>query len=545
MHQYIWYLLILTAVLGLLALLAPTDKGKKVASTVTLVSASLVVLLFLGTIMSGSGRVMKSSASIPADKAELQLRLTYAVQVGMQDLVSRMKVSNAEKAKFLGDSQNVSQSFDLAESGLAEAIARGDESPVTKAKVATLLYLKETHHQRAPATPARNSSMLNASNKLKAQLPDTLRDPQEITSELEKDKDPKIQALGRALHQLFSKDNIPHQEVDRLAAAIEDGLPFGWYRDGLLRLLNARSGGNDKLHELISERDNVYLRTFLGAIMVMVTALLATVIGALVILVELALMARKKKPEAETSGLDAPLLDVYKVFIAWFCTQAAISVGLQQLIKTGGLKLPPDPFNMAIVTAITYLIANVPGLIYIYLFALRPRGLSFWSSLKFRTKTATMGPPRLVLCGFLGWCASFPLVLLMALLSSLFMGSQGSENPVISQIMSAANAPNPIVIMLFYLTIAVMAPICEETMFRGFIYGSLRPRLGAALSILVSAMIFGLVHFDKGGILGLIAIGIVLAYLFERTKSLLPCMITHGLWNGAMFTATLILFGTR
>lgn len=544
MHQYIWYLLISTAVLGLVALIVPTDKGKKIASMVTLGSASLVVLLFLGTIMSGSGRVMKSSASMPADKAELQLRLTYAVQVGMQDMVSRMKVSDAEKAKFLGDSQNVTQSFDLAESGLAEAIARGDESPVTKAKVATLLYLKEIHHPTATA-PARNPSMFHAGTKPKAQLPDTLRDPQAITSELEQDKDPKIQALGRALHQLFSKDNIPHQQVDTLASAIEDGLPFGWYRDGLLRLLNARSGGNDKLHELISERDNVYLRTFLGAIMVMVTALLATVIGAVVILIELALMARKKQQELETAALNVPLLEVYKVFIAWFCTQAAISVGLQQLIKTGSFKLPPDPFNMAIVTAITYLIANVPGLIYIYLFALRPRGLKFWPSLKVRTKTATMGPIKLILCGFLGWCAAFPLVLLMALVASLLTGSQGSENPVISQIMSAANAPNPIVILLFYLTIAVMAPICEETMFRGFIYGALRPRLGAALAVLVSAMIFGLVHFDKGGILGLIAIGIVLAYLFERTKSLLPCMITHGLWNGAMFTATLILFGTR
>ncbi len=544
MHQYIWYLLIFTAVLGLLALLIPKDKGKQVASTVTLVAASLVVLLFLGNIMSGSGRVMKSTASMPADKAELQLRLTYAMQVGMQDLVSRMKVSDAEKAKFLGESQNVSQSFDVAEAGLAEAIARGDESPVTKAKVATLLYLKEIHH-RALENAAKNPSTMRAPIKPKAQLPDTLRDPQEITSELEQDKDPKIQALGRALHQLFSKDSIPHQEVDSLTAAIENGLPFGWYRDGLLRLLNARSGGNDRLHDLISERDNVYLRTFLGAIMVMVTAFLATIIGAVVILIELALMARKKTPEPDTAGLNVPLLDVYKVFIAWFCTQAAISVGLQQLIKTGGFKLPPDPFNMAIVTAITYLIANVPGLIYIYIFALRPRGLKFWSSLKFRTKTATLGPVRLVLCGFLGWCASFPLVLAMALLASLLMGSQGSENPVISQIMSAANAPDPIVIMMFYLTIAVMAPICEETMFRGFIYGSLRSRLGPALAVLVSAMIFGLVHFDKGGILGLIAIGIVLAYLFERTKSLLPCMITHGLWNGAMFTATLVLFGTR
>lgn len=541
MQQYLGYLLIIMAVPGLLALFAPAGKVKKIAGGITLSIGTLIVLLFVGGIVSGSGRLMKSSASMPADKAELQLRLTYAIQVGMQEVVQRMKATPEQKRKFLSDSNNSAQAYDMAEAGLAEAIARGDESPVTKAKIAILLYGKEVNrlHNGTKAHP-----VLRKAAKPKAELPEHLRDPMQIAKELQKSTDSKIDELGWALEQVFANERIPKSEIDRLTAAFENGLPFGWYRDAMLRIVYNKSGGNDSLQALIQQRDEVYLRTFLGAAMVVIVGAVSTLIGAIVILIELALMSRKPEVKPDPVGLDVDMLTVYKVFIAWFCTQALLSVSLQHLVK-GGFKLPPDPFNMAIVTAITYLLANLPGLFFIYVFALKPRGLSFWDSLKFRTKTSTAGPFKLIVAGYLGWCAAFPLVMLTALIAGVFMNSQGSENPVISQIMSAANAPDPVVILLFYLTIAVMAPICEETMFRGFIYGSLRKRFGTALAVLCSAMIFGLVHFDKGGIMGLIAIGVVLAYLYERTRSLLPCMVTHGLWNGAMFTATLILFGTR
>lgn len=543
MQQYIWYVLIAVAVPGLVAAFAPAGNVKKIAGTATLVFASLVVLMFIGTIMSGSGRMMKSSAALPADKAELQLRLTYAVQVGMEEIVRRMSLKPAERQRLLAEASDPSQAYDMSEAGLAEAITRSDDSAITKARIAILLYMKEVDKERE-RPPRKAHPALRKATRPKAELPPHLRNPIAIAKELQSDKDPKISELGWALDTIFASRAIPESEVPRLTAAIESGLPFGWYRDSLLRQLYRKAPGDVPLRDLIAERDSVYLRTFLGAIGVMLVGVISTVIGAIVILIELALMARKPVKREETTAIDVDLMTLYKVFIAWFCTQAAISMCLQAAVR-GGMKLPPDPFSMAIVTAVTYLMANLPGLFYIYWFALKPRGLTFWDALKFRTKTATAGPFKLVLAGYLGWCAAFPMVLVTALIAGVFMNSQGSENPVISQIMSAANAPDPIVILLFYLTIAVLAPICEETMFRGFIYGTLRKRLGVALAIFCSAMIFGLVHFDKGGILGLIAIGVVLAYLFERTRSLLPCMVTHGLWNGAMFTATLILFGTR
>jgi len=40
-------------------------------------------------------------------------------------------------------------------------------------------------------------------------------------------------------------------------------------------------------------------------------------------------------------------------------------------------------------------------------------------------------------------------------------------------------------------------------------------------------------------------IGLVLAFLYERTRSLIPSMIAHGLWNSGTFTFALVLFGSN
>ena len=71
----------------------------------------------------------------------------------------------------------------------------------------------------------------------------------------------------------------------------------------------------------------------------------------------------------------------------------------------------------------------------------------------------------------------------------------------------------------------------------------MRNRIGIFPAVIVSAFVFGGIHFDKGGALMLMAgVGPVLAIAFERTRSLLPSMIAHGLWNGVAFFVQLALF---
>jgi len=89
------------------------------------------------------------------------------------------------------------------------------------------------------------------------------------------------------------------------------------------------------------------------------------------------------------------------------------------------------------------------------------------------------------------------------------------------------------------LLIAIAAPICEEVCFRGMLFGGLRERLPLLAAALISALIFGALHAPEGvtAVPPLVAFGFVLALLYEKTESLLPCMGLHMLNNGIALIA--------
>lgn len=83
------------------------------------------------------------------------------------------------------------------------------------------------------------------------------------------------------------------------------------------------------------------------------------------------------------------------------------------------------------------------------------------------------------------------------------------------------------------LAVAVfVAPVCEEIFFRGFVMQGLKAKVGAAWAIVLSAVIFGISHFDLGSLPVLIALGFLLGFLRWKTKSIWPGITLHALNNG-------------
>ena len=79
---------------------------------------------------------------------------------------------------------------------------------------------------------------------------------------------------------------------------------------------------------------------------------------------------------------------------------------------------------------------------------------------------------------------------------------------------------------------AVIAPFVEELTFRGAGQSLLR-FLGRVPSILLVGVAFGLAHGLVEALLVLVAFGIGLAWLRDRTDSVVPGMFVHALFNGA------------
>jgi CAAX protease family protein len=86
----------------------------------------------------------------------------------------------------------------------------------------------------------------------------------------------------------------------------------------------------------------------------------------------------------------------------------------------------------------------------------------------------------------------------------------------------------------------VVAPICEEILFRGFIFVALRNWRGTLPAAVITGLLFGGVHAGAAPALDLVPLGILgfaLCLLYRRTGSLYPCIVAHSLNNSIAFAS--------
>ncbi len=93
------------------------------------------------------------------------------------------------------------------------------------------------------------------------------------------------------------------------------------------------------------------------------------------------------------------------------------------------------------------------------------------------------------------------------------------------------------------LSIALLAPILEELLFRGAIQGHLQEtNVRPWKAIIISSLIFGVVHLNPAQIPFAFLLGMMFGWLYYRTGSLLPGIIGHVL-NNSVAAINMILYG--
>ena len=81
------------------------------------------------------------------------------------------------------------------------------------------------------------------------------------------------------------------------------------------------------------------------------------------------------------------------------------------------------------------------------------------------------------------------------------------------------------------VAIVVVAPVAEEVFFRGFVLGGLVAALGDLRAALVSSALFAAMHVSVGAFVPLFAAGMLLAWLYLRTRSIWPPIAAHSTQN--------------
>lgn len=90
--------------------------------------------------------------------------------------------------------------------------------------------------------------------------------------------------------------------------------------------------------------------------------------------------------------------------------------------------------------------------------------------------------------------------------------------------------------LLFILTalVTIIGPIAEELFFRGFAYPVFRKKIGVRNAILVVSLIFAMLHMNIVSFFPILVLGILLAYLYEKTGSIIPSIAVHIIHNSGV-----------
>lgn len=101
----------------------------------------------------------------------------------------------------------------------------------------------------------------------------------------------------------------------------------------------------------------------------------------------------------------------------------------------------------------------------------------------------------------------------------------------------------PLLFVLILLRVCLLAPLAEELLFRGALYGWLRQHLNVVASILLSAVAFAAVHQSLVLMPAAVILGSGLAWVREHTGSTTPVFVAHVLNNVAFVVVAYLVTG--
>ena len=181
----------------------------------------------------------------------------------------------------------------------------------------------------------------------------------------------------------------------------------------------------------------------------------------------------------------------------------------------------------SVVVLISQAVLDGFAILYLYLMLLARTAAPFWPSIGWREMRPGAGKIRDSALQFLAGGAVLALVVSFA---GGFLNSK--ETLPIEELLKAR-----VSMVLFGVLGVLVAPLVEETIFRGFLYPVIARRLGIAAGIAITGALFGLMHAAQlwggwGQIALLILVGVVLTWVRARTGTVAASYFVHLGYNG-------------
>lgn len=324
----------------------------------------------------------------------------------------------------------------------------------------------------------------------------------------------------------------PVQDAEQYAllqAEVAETLPAGWFYDRLAERLAHRANDTElvaRIQEQAAERVD---RQFLWSHRLTLVDLVAMATGTVVCLL---LWIRRNEPSSfirlHEPGVPPPWPG--RIGAAVLLRGGAIGVVLTGLFT---IVAPPDnvPFR-----ALAIPLTNAPLLFLAYRYLLRPSGMTFDDGFGLEIGWANAGRlvaavSAVVAAGLWGgW-------VMERLLEPFHLTSHWAEWFDADLVWAS-----PSMTAISLIEYVVFAPLFEELVFRGLLFAILRRKFSFLPAALISAVIFGVAH--GYGLVGLLSVcwsGLLWAWIYEKTGSLLPGILAHAINNLLVCLAVMAL----
>lgn len=225
--------------------------------------------------------------------------------------------------------------------------------------------------------------------------------------------------------------------------------------------------------------------------------------------------------------------DLFMIFALYILLQLIFSLGISLLVLTGKLGFSNQSFGTMQLSAILFFSFGI----FIYLFR---KGRTF-VSLLFQPQDPLHAFTKKALTyfkyGLITLLIAMPLTFITERIVSISMGLEEAKQGLVKQFELLQNTP-----LLFFslgFIIALLPPLIEEIIFRGYLQSWIKQRWGKKIAIIFTSIIFTFFHFESSLGIGnvqllsaLFVMAIFLSMLRERYESLWAPIGLHVGFNG-------------
>lgn len=125
--------------------------------------------------------------------------------------------------------------------------------------------------------------------------------------------------------------------------------------------------------------------------------------------------------------------------------------------------------------------------------------------------------------------ASYAVLTLVTMLVPGFNENQAQSNQFIGDVHTHTSVA--------LVALVLLPPFLEETIFRGFLFPAISKKWGVWIGAIISSAIFGLAHWQANISVYTFVLGLLLCFLYVKTKSIVPGIFVHMLNNYLAFIA--------